>query len=38
MELNYYSLILLSHFPSSSLLPSILGNTEAYKQIPLREK
>lgn len=38
MELNYYSLILLSHFSPSSLLPSILGNTEAYKQIPLREK
>lgn len=38
MELNYSSLILLSHFPPSSLFPCSLGNTEAYKQIPLREK
>lgn len=37
-ELNYYSLILLSHFPPGSLLPSSLGNTETYKQIPPHEK
>lgn len=37
-ELYYYSLILLSHFPPSSLLPSSLGNTETYKQIPPHEK